>query len=282
MHITSKGLESLLEGLSHQEALLSAMQDPYLRSHPLTPDRIRAVRQHMARSPYTNAPIPKRLMRLHSRLRAKLRGFILPPEQVRQIYAGKEKTAEARYAEAVAFHRDGRTNRALALIDSLIREAPRDAYYHELKGQILLESARVPQAVAAYRTAVKLAPNEPLIHAELGRALLQTQSQANDREAVSNLIYATRRDSTYPAAWRMLAVAYGRLRNIGNASVALAEYYLLLGNKKEVRLNIRRAERHLRRGAAAWRRIQDIKATVGGFGRRRNRNYGNDKERKTR
>jgi predicted Zn-dependent protease len=269
LHITSKGLEKLLEGLSHQEALLSSMQDPYLRSHPLTPERLQEVRNHMGHSPYTNTPIPKRLMIMHARLRAKLRGFILPPEQVRSIYAGKEKTAEARYALAVAYHRDGRTDRALALIDSLIREAPRDPYYIELKGQILLESARIPQAVAAYRTAVKLAPNEPLIHAEYAHALLETHTQAHNREAVTNLIYATRRDSTFPLGWRLLGVAYGRLRDIGKASVALAEYYLLLGNKREVRLNIQRAERHLRRGSPAWRRIQDIKSTVGYAKRRR-------------
>ncbi len=269
MHITSKGLESLLEGLSHQEALLSSMQDPYLRSHPLTPERLQEVRNHMAHSPYTNTPIPKRLMVMHARMRAKLRGFILPPEQVRSIYAGKEKTAEARYALAVAYHRDGRTDRALALIDSLIHEAPHDAYYNELKGQILMESARIPQAVDAYRIAVKLAPNEPLIHAEYAHALLQTHTEAHNREAVTNLIYATRRDSTFPLGWRLLAVAYGRLREIGKASVALAEYYLLVGNKREVRLNIQRAERHLHRGSPAWRRIQDIKSTVGYAQRRR-------------
>lgn len=267
--ITSKGLESLLETLSHQEALLDDMQDPYLRSHPLTPDRLRALREHMKHSPYTNAPIPARLMALQARLRAKLRGFLLPPERVIQLYKGRENTAEARYAEAVAYHRDGRTNRALALIDSLIREKPRDPYYIELKGQILLESARIPGAVAAYRTAARLAPNEPLIRAEYAQALIASHDKSKLPEATNNLIYATRHDSTYPLAWRLLSVAYGRRGDIGHASVALAEYYLLLGNKRQARESVQVAERHLRRGSPAWNRIQDIKSVLGGNRRRR-------------
>lgn len=289
MGMSSKGLESLLETLSHQEALLSEMQDPYLRSHPLTPERIREVRRHMERSRFTKMKTTEKLQALHSRLRAKLNGFLLPPERVRQIYQGKEKTAEARYALAVAYHRDARTDRALELINSLIREQPRDAFYQELKGQILLESARIDEAAAAYSIAVRLAPSEPLIRAEYAHALLQMRDQSRTREAISNLIYATRRDTTYTMSWRLLGVAYGRVREIGNASVALAEYYLLLGNKKEVRRNVQRAERHLRRGSPAWRRIQDIKATYaneprrrGLFDRRRPEPNDANKERKTR
>ncbi len=290
MGVSSKGLEKLLETLSHQEALLSEMQDPYLRSHPLTPDRIRSVRRHLNRSRYTNAATPARLKELHSRLRAKLRGFLLPPERVRQLYAGQEKTAEARYALAVAYHRDARTDVALRYIDSLIGEKPRDAYYQELKGQILLESARIPDAIRAYAAAVRLAPSEPLIRSEYAHALLQLRDRSRTREAITNLVYATRRDSTYTMSWRLLGVAYGRMQDIGNASLALAEYYLLVGNKKEVRLNVQRAERHLRRGSPAWRRIQDIKATYakterrgGLFNRRRPKPDDEDsRERKTR
>ena len=261
MGVSARGLAMMMERLMAQEALLGSLQDPYLRTHPLTRERLDRIRRHMRRSPHTAKPTPARFAAMHARLRAKLLGFLSPPGTVIARYAGKDRAPEARYALAVAYHRAGRLDNALLTIDGLIREAPRDAFFHELKGQILLERGLAARAARTYATAVRLAPKEALIRAAYAHALLQTGEQDRVPAALRHLVEATSGDKTYATAWRFRAVAHGRLKQFGESAAALAEYYLLLGDRAGVRRQVRRAERLLKRGSPSWRRIQDIKGS---------------------
>ena len=51
-----------------------------------------------------------------------------------------------RYARAIAYYRIPDLPKALALVDGLIAELPKDPYFLELKGQILFENGRVDEA----------------------------------------------------------------------------------------------------------------------------------------
>ena len=258
MGVSARGLARMMERLIAQEALLGSQQDPYLRTHPLTRERLDRIRRHMQRSPHTAKPTPARFRKMHARMRAKLQGFLSPPGTIIARYAGKDQAPEARYALAVAYHRAGRLDSALSTIDGLIGEAPRDAFFHELKGQILLERGLADRA---YATAVRLAPGEALIRGAYAHALLQTGERDRVPAALRHLVEATFGDKTYATGWRLRAVAHGRLKQFGESAAALAEYYLLLGDPAGVRQQVRRAERLLRRGSPSWRRIQDIKGS---------------------
>jgi len=197
-------------------------------------------------------------------MRAKLIGFLRPPEHVIQHYQGKENTLEARYALAVAYHQDARLERALQFIDGLIKENPNDPYFHELRGQILFESggAYMREAVAAYERAVKFAPGEAIIRVGLAQAQLETGDQRLERAALENLRAAVRSDDTYPLAWRLLSVAYGKAGDIGNSALANAEYAYLNRDLPTLRAALPVAERGLKAGTPAWLRLQDLKAQV--------------------
>ena len=261
MGVSARGLAKMMEKLMSQEALLGSMQDPYLRTHPLTQSRLERIRRHMKRSSHTGSPIPARFRKMHVRMRAKLQGFLWPPASVIGLYGAKNAAPDARYALAVAYHRAGRLEKALATIDGLIREAPRDAFFRELKGQILLERGKASRAARAYATAVGLAPREPLIRGAYAHALLQTGERKQVPVALDHLIEATSQDKAFATGWQLRAVAHGRLKQIGESAAALAEYYLLLGDLGEVRRQVRRAERLLPPGSPTWRRVQDIKAS---------------------
>ena len=261
MGVSASGLATLMERLISQEALLGSLQDPYLRTHPLTRERLNRIRHHMRRSPHTAKPTPDPFRRMHARVRAKLTGFLSTPGTVIARYAGKDVAPEARYALAIAYHRAGRLDSALSTIDGLIRKAPRDAFFHELKGQILLERGLAHRAAQAYATAAGLAPREALIRSAYAHALLQTGEHDRVQTALRHLVDATAWDKTYATNWRLRAVAHGRLKQFGESAAALAEYYLLLGDMAQVRLQVRRAERLLKPGSPGWRRIQDIKGS---------------------
>ena len=261
MGVSAGGLAALMERLISQEALLGSLQDPYLRTHPLTRERLNRIRHHMRRSPHTAKPTPAPFRRMHARVRAKLTGFLTPPGTVIARYEGKDGAPEARYALAIAYHRAGRLDSALSTIDGLIRKAPRDAFFHELKGQILLERGRAHRAARAYATSVGLAPQEPLIRAAYAHALLQTGEREQVPVALRHLVESTSKDKNYADGWRFLAEAHGKLGQIGESAAALAELHLLRGDRQGVLREVRRAERLLKPGSPGWRRIQDIKST---------------------
>lgn len=260
--ISARGMLEFMQIVQNQELLMTANQDPYIRTHPITSSRIDFLRQQVARSPVSNRRLPARFTEMHQRMRAKLIGFLSPPSAVFRAYQPDDNSLASRYARAIAHHRQAETKEALKLIDGLIKERPRDAYFHELRGQILFESGRAAGAVGSLRRAVKLAPGEALLRTALGQALLALGSRRATRAALAHLRVAVRSDTTNPQAWRLLGIAHGKLGRIGLASLALAEYGLLIGDKKQVYGNIGRAERFLKKGTPAWFRIQDLKREI--------------------
>ncbi|MCZ6861743.1 MAG: M48 family metalloprotease, partial [Alphaproteobacteria bacterium] len=257
--ISSRGMLEFMKIIQNQELLITANQDPYIRTHPITSARIDFLREQVARSPFSNSRLPARYTEMHERMRAKLIGFLSPPSTVFGTYQPDDDSLPSRYARAIAHHRQAETAEALKLIDGLIKERPRDPYFHELKGQILFESGRAVEAVVSLRASVKLAPGEALLRMALGQALLALGPERTTRAALAHLRVAVRSDNSLPLAWRLLGIAHGKLGQIGLASLALAEYGLLIGDKKQVYGNIGRAERYLKKGTPSWFRIQDLK-----------------------
>jgi predicted Zn-dependent protease len=97
------GLLSFFKLLERQEALSSAQQDPFLRSHPLTQSRIDAAEAAVARSPYANrADSPEMLLR-HQRMLAKLNGYLLPMSRVMAMYpqVGPQRAGALRACDRV-------------------------------------------------------------------------------------------------------------------------------------------------------------------------------------
>ena len=87
------------------------------------------------------------LQRRFERAKAKLYGFLAPPERVLTAYPIYLTDVPARYARAYAYHKDARIEEALAEVDALIAMEPGNPYFLELKGQVLLESGRVEAAL---------------------------------------------------------------------------------------------------------------------------------------
>lgn len=257
--ISSRGFMEFLQILQGQEFLVTAQQSPYQRTHPVTSSRVEFARNHLANSPFADAVLPAKFAVMHARMRAKLAGFLEYPLHVLAGYGKNDRSVPARYARAIAYHRDAKMMRSIKLIDELIAEAPKDPYFRELKGQVLFENGRVSAAVVAYRDSVRLLPDAPLIRASLGQALLETTDPGAPKEALVHLLEAVRGENRNPAFWRFLGIAYGRSGKLGLSSLAMAESGLLISDLRLVRSHVERAERHLAKGTPAWRRLQDIR-----------------------
>jgi predicted Zn-dependent protease len=263
-----RGLLEFLRILGDQEVLLSSNRDPYLRSHPLTQNRISFLRDQTRLSPYGQDQASPGLMALHARLRAKLIGFLEPRDRVLQRYPLEDRSLPARYARAIASYREADLDAALSQIGDLIAEHPGDPYFHELKGQMLFENGRIAEALPAYETAVRLLPKAPQLRLGLAQVMLEATDlevnggELNDPElnakALRHLTEVLRNEPDNAFAWRLTAIAHGRNGDVGMTALALAESALARGQGKEARQQAARAQKILAENSAGWLRAGDV------------------------
>ena len=255
---SARGLYEFLEKLGDQEALLATSQDPYVRTHPLTRERLATIEHHVETSPLSDAKTPPELIERHDRMVAKLHGFLDSPAVTLRNYPLDDQSVPARYARAVAYHQKREHDKALAEMDSLLKEAPDDPYFQELRGQLELENGQVDAAIPFYQRAVDLAPEEPLLLVGLGQAQVSVNADTYVKAAIENLKAALRYDRTNAGAWRWLAMAYGRDDQIGEAALATAERYMLTGDYREAGGQAARATKLLPVGSPSALRAEDI------------------------
>lgn len=267
-HQSVKGTIEFLRILQRDERMMVGRRDPYLSTHPLTPDRIAFFEEAAARSPYTNVPDSPQFLEMHQRIVAKLMGF-LSPNAALQRYVEGDRAIPARYARAIALYRTGALGSALLTIDGLLKERPNDPYFHELRGQMLYESGRAAESVPSYRRAVQLLPGVGILKVDFARSLLETNKPDDDREAVRNLELASQTESGNFDLWRLMAAGYSKLNNPGMTSLARAEMAIIRGNRAEAQAHAAAAERQLAQGTPAWQRAQDIKAYINSRPRRK-------------
>jgi predicted Zn-dependent protease len=258
-HQSARGLLQFFEILQQQEFLTGQEEIPYLQTHPLTSERIEYLRDHVDRSPYSNNADPPAWVDMLKRMKAKLAGFLQPPDQTLSQYPATDKSLPARYARAIAEYRIPDLAQSVPAIDDLIRDYPTDPYFRELKGQMLFENGHVGEAVGPYQKAVALYPASDLLRIELAQVQLETEDPALVTPARQNLERVVEFDVENPEAWRLLAIAYGRGNNIPMATLALAEQSIATGDNKTAEAQARRAVRLLPAGPQR-QRASDIAA----------------------
>jgi Flp pilus assembly protein TadD len=87
-------------------------------------------------------------------------------------------------------------------------------------------SERYGRAVQVYREAAKLSPNNPVIRAGLGIALVM--SDMGFREAIPYLVEAVKSDPQNANAWLALGIAYQNLSRNAEAKGPYQEYLKLV------------------------------------------------------
>ena len=255
---SSKGMEDFMRILAQHEAIYVGRGDPYMRSHPMTRDRVEVIGNHVANSRWSDVPEPPQSVLAHARMRAKLLAFLEPLDRTLKEYPESDTSLPARYARAIAYYRKGNLARALPLVGGLIAEHPDDPYFHELRGQMLFENGHLAEAVQSYKVAVGLKPDSALLLTMLAQAQLELNDPAQTRAATAHLIEAVKLEKDNAGSWNFLAIAYGRQGQVGLSSLALAEKFLIHGKNKDARAQAKRAEKALPHGSPSWLRAQDI------------------------
>ncbi len=260
--VSSEGMIGFFEKFRDQEVLSAHRQDPFIRTHPLSSERINALRSRVAESPHTgkeDSPEAKHQLRM---VQAKIYGFLEEPAVTFRRFPASDDSAPARYARTVAHFRRGDVDKALDEIAPLIAAEPDNPYFHELHGQVLFETGRPAEAVAPYRTAMRLRPNQPLFKLMYGQALLAMDDDGTDKSLADDarryLSEAARTEGENSFVWHQLAIAHARLGNEPMADLATAERYYIGGNFGGAFRFAARARQGLPPGTPEWNRANDI------------------------
>ena len=256
--LSARGLLKFFEILQTSELLAGDRQDPWLRTHPLTAQRVEYLRDHVERARCSNAPEPPGSTELLRRIKMKLHAFLDPPATTLAAYPESDNSPLARYARAIAYYRMPNLDKALPTIDGLIREFPNNPYYRELKGQMLFENGHTREAMRPYEDAVRLAPNAPLLRISLAQVYIESGEAGLNKRAIAYLNDASREEGRDSQVWHFLAVAYGRDNQMGMAALSLAEEALANGKKKDAMQQATRAKQLLVRNSAGYARAEDI------------------------
>ena len=252
---------AFFQRLQNLEFRLNIPQDNgYARTHPLNGERIAALENRYQADPAWDRPTDPALEARFQRVRAKLSGYVDDPRRVLQPLS-RRATARSRPAMPALMPSTAPPipTQAMAEVDSLLASAPHDPYFLELKGQVLLESgqpARGARRRCARRCAI--APDQPLIAALLGHALISTEDPANFEEAKRVLRLAVGRDNDNPFAWYQLGIVYDREGDEARAALATAERYNLQGQPQLALPNAEQAMMGIPVGTPDWLRAQDI------------------------
>ena len=255
---SAKGMYDTFKRLADQMHYQTAYLNPYLQSHPLPSERVAALEGMAKASPYWNTKDPPALQARHDLMRAKLFGFLERPEAVARRYPPSDGSLAAHYARAISALRFAEPRAAQAQVDALIHVQPQNPYFHELKGQMLLESGRPVDAVAPLRQAVQLAPNPALMQIMLGQALIASHDRARLDEAVTILQAALIHEPESSEAYSQVAMAYGQKNDLAHADLASAQAAYMRGDLKTAREIAARAKTRFPVGSPGWVKADDI------------------------
>lgn len=256
--MSSSGMLEMFEALRRNEQGRNVQQDTFLRTHPLTTERILAMRNHIEQSRIPKDKVPQAFPAMHARMLAKLAGFSDSYAQVIAAYPATDTGVAARYARAIADFKRNRLEPALTAMDKLIAEHPSDPFFYDTKGQMLFENGRITEAADAYAQASKLMPRSALILTDYARSLTAQQKQELLPRAVALLERAREIDDSYSTTWRELAIAYGRQGKMGMSYLSLAEESALGGNYKEVLQHTARARGYADEDPSLVLKLEDL------------------------
>jgi predicted Zn-dependent protease len=251
---SAKGMLSTFERLAKGMQFNSKV-DPYQISHPLPRERVEALRTEAMASKYFETLDKPALQERHDLMRAKIAAYIGGAGAVRRLFKDPT-TLAARYGDAVLSNIAGNPASAVKKAQVLIKERPKNAYFHEALGDAYLRGNKPKDAAKAYGQAIKLTSGKSsLIRISQGRAFLAAGDIEDAIKALeTGISYDTRSADGYGA----LAQAYGAVGRIGEAELATAEMNYNTGQFKEAQKFAIRAQTKLPNGSPEWLRAQDI------------------------
>ncbi|MBB6466646.1 putative Zn-dependent protease [Aminobacter lissarensis] len=261
LNATGQSAQGMLKTFQRFQTALSlsgARVDPYQVSHPMPRDRIANLETLARESPFFDKKDSEALQQRHDMMRVKIAAYTQGQAAASRLLRSTDGLA-SRYGDAQSTYLFGDLRSALTKTDALIKSQPKNAYFHELRGDILMKSNKPAAAAEAYTTAVRLdTAKSGILPIALGQTYLAVGTPDALKKAVVEIRKGLDRDRENASGYRYLAQAYGMLGDVADADLATADGHYYSGAYQDAKIFAMRAQQKLQRGSPGWVRAQDI------------------------
>ncbi|MBI2891672.1 MAG: M48 family metalloprotease [Nitrospirae bacterium] len=218
-----KGIQTLFEKMKQATRLNPTNLPPYLLTHPLEEDRIRAA----ATPPEDGPPAPESPPLPFEKFRTTIRVRYSPSSEVVQAAyreeAEKQPGDHSRYLLGIAQLAAGRPAQAAEQLKGLSEEFRALPDIERDLGRAYLDMGAPDQALPTLQTSTRLFPNDYLSWHYLARCY---EAKGLTQEAIAAYQKAVDRNPYSSEANYQLGVLLGRDEKLGPAHYSLARYYL--------------------------------------------------------
>lgn len=240
-HQSPIGILNFMKKINQDNVLSGRVESPYFRTHPVTNDRIAFFEKEITNSPYSQK---SKLDEEFNRIKAKLKAYLLPAEQIWREYPLSNSSIHAEYAQTIAYLKELKFIKALQKTDSLLRKEPNNPYFYELKGQILMETGKLSEAKDNFAKAYKILPNSYLIQINYAQALIEDTPNQQEIKLATELLNKSLVRSQNSFTWLLLSQAYGLDNDMAGANYAAAEYSVRIGNVDTAKKQLQEANKY--------------------------------------
>lgn len=249
------GFIQVFEQMREISGVAESRVNPTRVNHPLTTERLKNVRDRIAKLNYT-APAASATRDAKFRLiQAKLIGYLDTATRVRELYPYSDKSDAAIYARAIASMQAGNLDAARVGTQTLISRHTDNPYFYELLGDIEYQFGHYDDSVTAYSHSLKLAGNAPQIQTALALVLTERNKSGDAAQAIE-LCKRALLAAPAPLTYWVLARAYGD--DDGRGDWARAEYYSMIGNTQNAKKYAKIARQKLKSDAPEYIKSGDI------------------------
>ncbi|MEZ5458770.1 MAG: M48 family metalloprotease [Steroidobacteraceae bacterium] len=223
-----QGMPDFFETLSRRNGLAGAAIPEFLRTHPVTSNRIAESRDRASQL------APRRVEDSVSYGFARERVRVLggrPDSDIRPYYAALRQqrplTAGEIYGEALALQAAGQSAAAVGPLLEVVGRTPGVPMLEASLGQALLAAGRTDEAIETLRAALRVAPRNVPLSVRYGELLLQL---GRGREAHELLLDLFNNVTPTPAQIRLTAMAASTAGDTGDAYFYMSEYHISSGD----------------------------------------------------
>ncbi|MCQ2574796.1 MAG: M48 family metalloprotease [Alphaproteobacteria bacterium] len=250
------GFLEVFEQIQNINEAIEQRINPNNVNHPLTSERLNNTKEKIKNSKNIvkqDPNIAKKEQEQFELIRAKLVGYLDTQETVIAKYPNKDKSHAAIYARAIAYMQRGNLKSALIGTGTLIGRNPSSPYFYELLGDIEYQYGHYDDSVSAYENSLKYSNNAPQIESALA-LVLSERRKADDLQRASELCKHVILVDPTPLAYWILA----KVSPEGISEWALAEFYLMNGDKNAARQHAKKAQKKLKTGSPEYIKAGDI------------------------
>ncbi len=205
----------------------------FLRTHPLTTDRIAESISRAERYPSPTRSNEDQYLHMRAKIRALYND---EPERAVKYFSSaledKQNTSARadRYGYALALMASSQYDRAREQIKGLVNLQPQNSSYRIVEAEIEMSAGNHDRALELYRAARHQFADQTVFQHYIAAALLKSGRHQEAKQAIRGVMLKTQAE---PKLYAMLARAEGELKNPLAAHQALAEYHYLMGNPRE-------------------------------------------------